>query len=150
MGTPATTPSLRPVSLDDKYDLSRDQVFVTGTQAVIRMLLMQQARDRAAGLDTAGFVSGYRGRRSAGSTRTWCGRRKVLDAANIVFQPGLNEELAATALWGSQQAEMRGEGPPRRRVRPLVRQGPGRRPLRRRVSPRQHGRAPRAMAACWR
>ncbi|KTS37347.1 indolepyruvate ferredoxin oxidoreductase [Methylobacterium indicum] len=110
MGSPATTPSLRPVSLDDKYDLSCDQVFVTGTQAVIRMLLMQQARDRAAGLDTAGFVSGYRGSPIGGLDQNLVRAKKVLDAANIVFQPGLNEELAATALWGSQQAEMRGEG----------------------------------------
>ncbi|MGF3024464.1 indolepyruvate ferredoxin oxidoreductase family protein [Methylobacterium aquaticum] len=110
MGTPATTPSLRPVSLDDKYDLSRDQVFVTGTQAVIRMLLMQQARDRAAGLNTAGFVSGYRGSPIGGLDQNLVRAKTVLDRAGIVFKPGLNEELAATALWGSQQAEMRGEG----------------------------------------
>ncbi|WP_288580052.1 indolepyruvate ferredoxin oxidoreductase family protein [uncultured Methylobacterium sp.] len=110
MGSPATTPSLRSVSLDDKYDLSRDRVFVTGTQAVIRMLLMQQARDRAAGLNTAGFVSGYRGSPIGGLDQNLVRAKKVLDAANIVFQPGLNEELAATALWGAQQAEMRGEG----------------------------------------
>ncbi|MFH6785135.1 indolepyruvate ferredoxin oxidoreductase family protein [Methylobacterium sp. MA0201] len=110
MGSPATTPSLRPVSLDDKYDLSRDQVFVTGTQAVIRMLLMQQARDRAAGLNTAGFVSGYRGSPIGGLDQNLVRAKKVLDQAGIVFQPGLNEELAATAIWGAQQAEMRGEG----------------------------------------
>ncbi|MCF4124180.1 indolepyruvate ferredoxin oxidoreductase family protein [Methylobacterium sp. SyP6R] len=110
MGSPATTPSLRPVSLDDKYDLSRDQVFVTGTQAVIRMLLMQQARDRAAGLNTAGFVSGYRGSPIGGLDQNLVRAKTVLDRANIVFQPGLNEELAATAIWGAQQAEMRGEG----------------------------------------
>ncbi len=110
MGSPATTPSLRPVSLDDKYDLSRDQVFVTGTQAVIRMLLMQQARDRAAGLNTAGFVSGYRGSPIGGLDQNLVRAKKVLDQAGIVFQPGLNEELAATAIWGAQQAEIRGEG----------------------------------------
>ena len=110
MGSPATTPSLRSVSLDDKYDLSRDRVFVTGTQAVIRMLLMQQARDRAAGLNTAGFVSGYRGSPIGGLDQNLVRAKKVLDQAGIVFQPGLNEELAATALWGAQQAEMRGEG----------------------------------------
>ncbi|MET7248222.1 indolepyruvate ferredoxin oxidoreductase family protein [Methylobacterium sp. EM32] len=110
MGSPATTPSLRSVSLDDKYDLSRDQVFVTGTQAVIRMLLMQQARDRAAGLNTAGFVSGYRGSPIGGLDQNLVRAKKVLDQAGIVFQPGLNEELAATAIWGAQQAEMRGEG----------------------------------------
>ncbi|MGE7417236.1 indolepyruvate ferredoxin oxidoreductase family protein, partial [Methylobacterium tarhaniae] len=107
---PATTPSLRSVSLDDKYDLSRDQVFVTGTQAVIRMLLMQQARDRAAGLNTAGFVSGYRGSPIGGLDQNLVRAKNVLDQAGIVFQPGLNEELAATAIWGAQQAEMRGEG----------------------------------------
>ncbi|TGD99805.1 indolepyruvate ferredoxin oxidoreductase family protein [Methylobacterium nonmethylotrophicum] len=110
MGSSATTPSLRSVSLDDKYDLSRDQVFVTGTQAVIRMLLMQQARDRAAGLNTAGFVSGYRGSPLGGLDQNLVRAKTVLDQAGIVFQPGLNEELAATAIWGSQQAEMRGEG----------------------------------------
>ncbi|MGX7708904.1 indolepyruvate ferredoxin oxidoreductase family protein [Methylobacterium sp. Gmos1] len=110
MGPENISPSLRPVSLDDKYDLSRDQVFVTGTQAVIRMLLMQQARDRAAGLNTAGFVSGYRGSPIGGLDQNLVRAKKVLDQAGIVFQPGLNEELAATAIWGAQQAEMRGEG----------------------------------------
>ncbi len=110
MGPEKTSPSLRPVSLDDKYDLSRDQVFVTGTQAVIRMLLMQQARDRAAGLNTAGFVSGYRGSPIGGLDQNLVRAKTVLDQAGIVFQPGLNEELAATAIWGAQQAEMRGEG----------------------------------------
>ena len=61
--------ALRNVTLDDKYDLSKDHVFITGTQAVIRMLLMQRERDRLAGLSTAGFVSGYRGSPSAASTR---------------------------------------------------------------------------------
>jgi indolepyruvate ferredoxin oxidoreductase len=110
MGPENISPSLRPVSLDDKYDLSRDQVFVTGTQAVIRMLLMQQARDRAAGLNTAGFVSGYRGSPIGGLDQNLVRAKTVLDQAGIVFQPGLNEELAATAIWGAQQAEMRGEG----------------------------------------
>ncbi|UHC18141.1 indolepyruvate ferredoxin oxidoreductase family protein [Methylobacterium currus] len=110
MGPEKTSPSLRSVSLDDKYDLSRDQVFVTGTQAVIRMLLMQQARDRAAGLNTAGFVSGYRGSPIGGLDQNLVRAKTVLDQAGIVFQPGLNEELAATAIWGAQQAEMRGEG----------------------------------------
>ena len=91
MGQRPVAPTLRTVSLDDKYDLSREQVFVTGTQAVIRMLLMQQARDKAAGLDTAGFVSGYRGSPIAGLDQNLFRARKVLDHANIVFQPGLNE-----------------------------------------------------------
>ncbi|MBQ0823975.1 indolepyruvate ferredoxin oxidoreductase family protein [Microvirga sp. HBU67558] len=102
--------ALRHVTLDDKYDLSKDHVFITGTQAVIRMLLMQRERDRLAGLSTAGFVSGYRGSPIGGLDQNLWRARKWLEASNIVFQPGLNEELAATAVWGSQQAEIRGDG----------------------------------------
>jgi indolepyruvate ferredoxin oxidoreductase len=101
---------LRNVTLDDKYDLSTDHVFITGTQAVIRMLLMQRERDRLAGFSTAGFVSGYRGSPIGGLDQNLWRARKWLEASNIVFQPGLNEELAATAIWGSQQAEVRGDG----------------------------------------
>ncbi|PVE24629.1 indolepyruvate ferredoxin oxidoreductase family protein [Microvirga sp. KLBC 81] len=102
--------ALRSVTLDDKYDLTKDHVFITGTQAVIRMLLMQRERDRLAGLSTAGFVSGYRGSPIGGLDQNLWRARKWLEASNIVFQPGLNEELAATAVWGSQQAEIRGDG----------------------------------------
>jgi indolepyruvate ferredoxin oxidoreductase len=102
--------ALRSVTLDDKYDLTKDHVFITGTQAVIRMLLMQRERDRLAGLNTAGLVSGYRGSPIGGLDQNLWRARKWLDQSNIVFQPGLNEELAATAIWGAQQAEVRGEG----------------------------------------
>jgi len=102
--------ALRDVSLDDKYDLTKDRVFITGTQAVVRMLLMQRERDRLAGLNTAGFVSGYRGSPLGGMDQNLWRARRWLDEANILFQPGLNEELAATAVWGSQQAEIRGDG----------------------------------------
>ncbi|MGO4388200.1 indolepyruvate ferredoxin oxidoreductase family protein [Microvirga sp. 2YAF29] len=102
--------ALRSVTLDDKYDLSKDHVFITGTQAVIRMLLMQRERDRLAGLNTAGFVSGYRGSPLGGMDQNLWRARKWLQQSNVVFQPGLNEELAATAVWGSQQAEIRGDG----------------------------------------
>lgn len=102
--------ALRSVTLDDKYDLSKGHVFITGTQAVIRMLLMQRERDRLAGLNTAGFVSGYRGSPIGGLDQNLWRARKWLEQSNIVFQPGLNEELAATAVWGSQQAEIRGDG----------------------------------------
>ena len=107
---PATATALRPVSLDDKYDLSKDRVFLSGTQAVIRLLLMQRERDRRAGLSTAGFVSGYRGSPLGGLDLTLYRLKALLAANHIVFQPGLNEELAATANWGAQQAAMRGEG----------------------------------------
>src|SRR5215203_4394175 len=106
----AAATALRDVALDDKYDLTKDRVFVTGTQAVIRLLMMQRERDRLAGLNTAGFVSGYRGAPIGGLSQNLLRAKKWLDRSNIVFQPGLNEELAATAVWGTQQAEMRGEG----------------------------------------
>src|SRR3954452_11568924 len=102
--------ALRDVSLDDKYDLAKDRVFITGTQAIIRMLLMQHERDRLAGLNTAGFVSGYRGSPIGGLDQNLWRAKDFLERSNIVFQGGLNEELAATAVWGAQQAEMRGEG----------------------------------------
>src|SRR4051794_16046406 len=102
--------ALRDVSLDDKYDLAKARVFITGTQAIIRMLLMQRERDRRAGLNTAGFVSGYRGSPIGGLDQNLWKAKKWLEKENIVFQPGLNEELAATALWGAQQAELRGDG----------------------------------------
>ena len=105
-----TKGALRQVTLDDKYDLSKDRVFLTGTQAIIRLLLMQRERDRLAGLNTAGFVSGYRGSPIGGLDQNLWRAKDFLERSNIVFQPGLNEELAATAVWGSQQAEMRGEG----------------------------------------
>jgi len=98
------------VSLDDKYDLAKSFVFLNGVQAVLRMLLMQKERDRRAGLDTAGFISGYRGSPLGGLDLQLARSGKLLKANDIVFQPGLNEELAATACWGAQQAEMRGEG----------------------------------------
>jgi indolepyruvate ferredoxin oxidoreductase len=101
---------LRDVSLDDKYDLSKTQVYLTGTQAIVRLLLAQKERDRRAGLDTAGLVSGYRGSPLGGLDQQLFRSRKHLEKAGVIFQSGLNEELAATALWGSQQAELSGEG----------------------------------------
>ena len=104
------TGALRAVSLDDKYDLSKQQIFLTGSQAIARMLLVQRERDRRAGLSTAGFVSGYRGSPLGGLDQQLARAGKQLKAADIVFQPGLNEDLAATAIWGTQQAELSGEG----------------------------------------
>ncbi len=102
--------TLRPVSLDDKYDLAQSHVFVTGYQALIRALLMQKERDRRAGLNTAGYVTGYRGSPLGGLDQQMTRAGQFLAAADVKFQPGINEELAATALWGTQQAELRGEG----------------------------------------
>lgn len=102
--------ALRPVTLDDKYDLAASPVLLTGYQAIIRMVLMQKARDRRAGLRTAGFVTGYRGSPLGGLDQQFQRAEARLKANDIRFQAGLNEDLAATAVWGSQQAELRGEG----------------------------------------
>ena len=102
--------SLRPVSLDDKYDLSQSLVLVTGYQALIRACLMQKELDRRAGLNTAGYVSGYRGSPLGGLDQQFMRAARQITAADIKFQAGINEELAATALWGTQQSELRGEG----------------------------------------
>jgi indolepyruvate ferredoxin oxidoreductase len=98
------------ISLGDKYDLAKARIFVSGPQAVVRLLMMQAELDRRSGLRTAGFVSGYRGSPLGGLDLNLQRAKKQLDAYDIVFQPGLNEDLAATAVWGAQQAEMRGEG----------------------------------------
>ncbi|MGB4527560.1 MAG: indolepyruvate ferredoxin oxidoreductase family protein, partial [Planktomarina temperata] len=98
------------VSLADRYDLSKKQVLLNGTQALVRMMLMQSARDRAAGHRTAGYVTGYRGSPLGAVDFQMTRAAAELENAQVRFQEGLNEDLAATALWGSQQAELRGEG----------------------------------------
>jgi indolepyruvate ferredoxin oxidoreductase len=102
--------TLKNVTLDDKYDLAQGRVFVTGYQALIRACLMQQERDRRAGLNTAGYVSGYRGSPLGGLDQQFMRATPHLERHNVLFHSGLNEDLAATALWGTQQAELRGEG----------------------------------------
>ena len=102
--------TLAQVSLADRFDLARRHVLLNGTQALVRAMLMQKARDEAAGLSTAGYATGYRGSPLGGVDIQMTRARKALDAADIVFQPGLNEDLAATALWGTQQVALRGEG----------------------------------------
>ena len=103
--TPVSTPS-REITLDDKYTLHSGRVYLTGYQALVRLLMIQQERDHAAGLNTAGFVSGYRGSPLGGLDQTLWKARPHLKQRNIVFQPGINEDLAATAVWGSQQVNL--------------------------------------------
>jgi indolepyruvate ferredoxin oxidoreductase len=95
-----------PVTLNDKYELAKGRVFMTGTQALVRLLLAQKARDEAAGLNTGGFVSGYRGSPLGYVDQELWKAGKYLDQHNIKFNPGLNEELAATSVWGAQMAGM--------------------------------------------
>ena len=98
------------VSLNDRFDLAKTPVLLNGTQALVRLMLMQKARDRAAGWNTAGYVTGYRGSPLGAVDMQMNRAAAVLSASDILFQPGLNEDLAATAAWGTQQAELRGEG----------------------------------------
>ena len=93
---------MRSVDLEDKYTLASGPVLLNGTQALVRLPLLQRERDRAAGLDTAGFISGYRGSPLGNYDLELWRAKKHLERHDIVFQPGLNEELAATAVWGTQ------------------------------------------------
>ena len=102
--------ALNHVTLDDKYDLAKSRIFVTGFQAIVRLCLMQKERDRRAGLNTAGYVTGYRGSPLGTLDQQFIRAQRALDKYDIRFQAGINEDIAATALWGSQQAELRGEG----------------------------------------
>ena len=102
--------SIQKVSLKDKFDLSKKQVMLNGTQALVRLMLTQKARDAAEGLNTAGYVTGYRGSPLGAVDSVMMRAEPELSASDILFQTGLNEDLAATQLWGAQQAELRGEG----------------------------------------
>jgi indolepyruvate ferredoxin oxidoreductase len=97
-------------SLNDKFDLDVTHQLLTGTQAVVRLALMQRARDVKSGLNTAAYISGYRGSPIAGLENAFQRAQKACADNNIVFQSGLNEDIAATALWGAQQAEVLGDG----------------------------------------
>ncbi|MBR1270688.1 indolepyruvate ferredoxin oxidoreductase family protein [Bradyrhizobium sp. AUGA SZCCT0222] len=95
-----------PISLDQKYTQGSGHIFLTGIQALVRLPMAQIRRDRAAGLNTAGFISGYRGSPLGGYDQQLFAARKHLEQYNIKFQPGVNEDLAATAVWGSQQLNL--------------------------------------------
>ena len=101
---------LREVRLSDRYDLDRSPVLLSGTQALVRAMLMQRARDASAGIDTAGYVTGYRGSPLGAVDGVFHAAGQYLADAQVKFHPGLNEDMAAKALWGTQQAELRGEG----------------------------------------
>ena len=97
--------ALESVTLDDKYALESGRAFMSGIQALVRLPMLQRVRDALAGLNTAGFVSGYRGSPLGGYDQSLWAAKKHLAAHHVVFQPGVNEELAATAIWGTQQLE---------------------------------------------
>src|SRR3954463_2782090 len=106
MNAPIDRAALAAASLDDKYTLERGRVFLTGTQALIRLMMLQRERDSRAGVNTAGFVSGYRGSPLGGLDQALWRAQKHLAARHIRFQPGVNEDLAATAIWGTQQLNL--------------------------------------------
>ncbi len=97
---------MTPVSLDDKYSKTSGTIYLTGIQALVRLLLVQRQRDTQQGLNTAGFISGYRGSPLGNLDLQLWGAQKFLDEQAIHFQPGVNEDLGATAVWGSQQVNL--------------------------------------------
>lgn len=97
------------VTLDDKYALESGQVFITGTQALVRLPIMQRQRDAAAGLKTGGYISGYRGSPLGLYDQSLWKAKPFLKNNDIHFQPGVNEDLAATAIWGTQQLALSGQ-----------------------------------------
>src|SRR5437879_5640547 len=98
--------ALAAVSLDDKYAVETGRIFLTGTQALVRLPMMQRRRDVAAGRNTACFISGYRGSPLGGFDQALWSAKKFLEKSHVRFQPGVNEDLGATAVWGSQQVNM--------------------------------------------
>lgn len=102
----AVRKALESVSLDDKYALESGRAFMSGVQALVRLPMLQRTRDALAGLNTAGFVSGYRGSPLGGYDQALMAAKKHLEKQHIVFQPGVNEELGATAVWGTQQLDL--------------------------------------------
>ena len=98
--------ALAAVTLDDKYALEQGRVYLTGVQALVRLILLQRQRDAAAGLDTGAFVSGYRGSPLGGFDKALWDAKRFLKSQSVHFQPGVNEEMAATAIWGTQQVAL--------------------------------------------
>ncbi|MES2126117.1 MAG: indolepyruvate ferredoxin oxidoreductase family protein [Pseudomonadota bacterium] len=106
--SPAAASRLTTVTLDDKYTATSGNIFLSGIQALVRLPMMQRERDRAAGLNTAGFISGYRGSPLGGLDENLWKAKVHLEANHIQFVPGVNEDLAATAVWGTQTVDLIG------------------------------------------
>ncbi len=94
------------LTLDDKYTRTTGRIYLSGTQALVRLPLLQKLRDQQAGLNTGGYISGYRGSPLGGLDQALWKAKKHLKSHDVVFQPGVNEDLAATAVWGSQQLNL--------------------------------------------
>ena len=98
--------ALETATLDDKYSLGAGRAFMSGVQALVRLPMLQRQRDAVAGLNTGGFISGYRGSPLGAYDQALMSAKKHLAENHIVFQPGVNEELGATAVWGTQQLDL--------------------------------------------
>ena len=110
-GVHSSTSTLLSVSLDDKYTAITGRIYLSGVQALVRLPLMQRLRDQTAGLNTAGFISGYRGSPLGGLDEAYWKAEKFLAARHVHFQPGINEDMALTSVWGSQQVKLIGGSP---------------------------------------
>jgi indolepyruvate ferredoxin oxidoreductase len=104
--SPSQAAELAAVTLDDKYTLDKGRIYISGTQALVRLPMLQKARDRRAGLNTGGYISGYRGSPLGGLDMALWNAQQHLREHDVVFQPGVNEDLAATAVWGTQQVNL--------------------------------------------
>lgn len=102
----ANSPLHRKISLDDKFALDTARAYMTGIDALVRLPMLQRQRDLQAGLHTAGFISGYRGSPLGNIDQALWNAKPHLDKHEITFQPGVNEDLAATSVWGSQQVNL--------------------------------------------
>ncbi|MGF6510869.1 hypothetical protein OKW26_006696 [Paraburkholderia sp. 32] len=122
--------ALSSVTLDDKYTLDRGRAYMSGIQALVRLPMLQQERDRAAGLSTAGFISGYRGSPLGGLDQSLWKAKKHLAAHQVVFQPGGQRRPRGHRRMGFAASQSVPERQIRRRVFDVVRQGPRRRPVR--------------------
>ncbi|MDP1975000.1 MAG: indolepyruvate ferredoxin oxidoreductase family protein, partial [Alphaproteobacteria bacterium] len=98
--------TLLPVSLDDKYVVNKGRIYISAIQALVKLPFLQHQLDLKNGLKTAGFISGYRGSPVGGYDKALWAAQKYLDEHHIKFVPGINEDLGATAVWGSQQANL--------------------------------------------
>src|SRR5690606_11775167 len=96
------------ISLQDKYQQTHGRIFISGLQALVRLPGMQAQRDRAAGLNTGGFISGYRGSPLGQYDLELTRQAELLTRHGIHFMPAINEDLGATAVWGSQQVGLHG------------------------------------------
>lgn len=102
---------MKNISLDDKYTTTTGRIYLSGIQALVRLPIIQRMRDVSDGLNTAGFISGYRGSPLGGLDEAYWHAEKHLAANHILFQPGINEDLALTSVWGTQQVKLIGGSP---------------------------------------